>query len=170
MDILTRMMAELPLGYRELQALIATAPRRYKIYQIPKRAAGQFRTIAHPSRELKLIQRWLARKVLHALPIHTAAMAYRTGLSISDNTQKHLNQRYLLRLDIKNFFPSIKPIDFIKHCAIHFSPLDAKSLIILTQILFKRNPQTGGLELAIGAPSSPLISNSIFFPLDQKIS
>ncbi|EBL9411157.1 RNA-directed DNA polymerase, partial [Salmonella enterica] len=34
-----------------------TAPYRYKIYKIAKRNSDKKRTIAHPSKELKFIQR-----------------------------------------------------------------------------------------------------------------
>lgn len=170
MDILTRMMAELPFGSGELLSLIASAPRRYKVYQIPKRTPGKFRTIAHPSRELKFVQRWLIRRVLTGLPVHPAATAYRTGTSILDNAQRHVAQQYLLKMDIKDFFPSIKPRDFLKHCEQYLPNLSQSDQRALTQILFRRNKETDLLELAIGAPSSPLISNSVFYPLDEEIA
>lgn len=170
MDLLIKMLAELPFSHGELSKLIKSAPRRYKIYQIPKRTPGQFRTIAHPSRELKFLQRWLVSNVLMNLPVHTSATAYRTGTSILDNANCHVKQRYLLKMDIKNFFPSIKPRDFNLHCNSFLPNLNQQDLLILDQILFRRNKETKTLELAIGAPSSPLVSNSIFFNLDNEIS
>lgn len=170
MDLLTKMLSELPFGYGELSKLIKSAPRRYKVYQIPKRTPGQFRTIAHPSRELKFLQRWLVSNVLMDLPIHRSATAYRTGVSILDNANRHVAQRYLLKMDIKNFFPSIQPRDFSLHCNAFLPDLDQQDLSILNQILFRRNKETKTLELAIGAPSSPLVSNSIFFNIDNEIS
>lgn len=169
MDILTQMLADLPIGRSELLPLIATAPERYKVYKIAKRTPGKFRTIAHPARELKFIQRWLTRRVLFSLPVHHSAMAYRKHTSILDNAAKHAKHRYLLKMDIQDFFPSIKPSDFEKHCAIFLPNLSTADERLLRQVLFRRNKKTDELELSIGAPSSPLISNSIFFPLDEKI-
>lgn len=169
MDILTQMMAELPLGNAEILSLIATAPRRYKVFTIPKKTPGKFRTIAHPARELKLIQKWIAKRVLKDLPIHSSAMAYRVGISILDNAQKHAASQYLLKMDLKDFFPSIKPSDFLHHCAQHMPDLSSSDKRILTQILFRLNKDSDQLELAIGAPSSPLVSNSIFHALDEQI-
>ncbi len=169
MDILTQMLAELPLGPSELFPLLATAPERYKVYKIPKRTPGKFRTIAHPARELKFIQRWLIRRVLFSLPVHPAAMAYRKETSILDNAVQHAKHRYLLKMDIQDFFPSIQPKDLIAHCAKFLPNLTKADERLLCQVLFRKNKQTDGLELSIGAPSSPLISNSIFYPLDQKI-
>lgn len=158
------------MSERELLDLISTAPRRYKVYQIPKRTPGKFRTIAHPARELKLVQRWLAKNVLTQLPVHSAATAYQPGTSILDNARAHVSQRYLLKLDIKEFFPSIKPDDLLKHCQRHFPNLTEKDQYVLTQILFRRNKEKKQLELSIGAPSSPLISNSVFYEIDEEIS
>ena len=169
MDILTQMLAELPVGSSELLPLIATAPERYKVYKIPKRTPGKFRTIAHPARELKFIQRWLIRRVLFSLPVHPAAMAYRKETSILDNATQHAKHRYLLKLDIQDFFPSIKPIDLVTHCAKFLPNLSNTDERLLRQVLFRRNKKTNSLELSIGAPSSPLVSNSIFYPIDEKI-
>lgn len=169
MDILTQMLAELPIGASELLPLISTAPERYKVYKIPKRTPGEFRTIAHPARELKLIQRWLIRRVLFNLPIHPAAMAYRKETSILDNAVHHAKHRYLLKMDIQDFFPSIKPNDFIQHCEKFLPNLSGADERLLRQVLFRRNKKTDSLELSIGAPSSPMISNSIFYPLDETI-
>lgn len=169
MDILIRLLNELPLGKREILNLVETAPRRYKVYLIPKRSPGKFRTIAHPSKELKLVQRWMVKNVLTGLPVHRAAMAYQPGTSILKNAQSHAEQRYLLKLDIKDFFPSIKPEDLLRHYEKFIGPLDALDRRALSQILFRRNKETKKLELSIGAPSSPLISNSVFFPIDEKI-
>lgn len=169
MDILIRMLNELPLGKREAINLIESAPRRYKIYAIPKRTPGQYRIIAHPSKELKLVQRWVTRSVLAQLPIHKAAMAYQAGTSILENAKLHRKQKYLLKLDIKNFFPSIKPEHFLAHYQKYAGQVSEIDKKVLTQILFRRNKETKGLELSIGAPSSPLLSNTVFFPIDETI-
>lgn len=169
MDILIKLLNELPLGKKEVLNLIETAPRRYKVYLIAKRTPGKFRTIAHPSKELKLVQRWMVSNVLSGLPVHPAATAYQAGTSILKNAQAHVEHRYLLKLDIKDFFPSIKPADLLRHYEKFIKPLDEFDRRVLSQILFRRNKETKKLELSIGAPSSPLISNSVFFSIDEEI-
>jgi len=61
--ILERMALELDLSVGFLQGLANGASYEYKTYAIPKRGGGT-RTIHHPSRRLKAVQRWLARKVI----------------------------------------------------------------------------------------------------------
>ena len=56
--IFTALTIETGLSQIDLRKLIETAPRRYKVFEIPKRSGGM-RTIAQPSREIKLLQRVL---------------------------------------------------------------------------------------------------------------
>jgi hypothetical protein len=42
-------------------------------------------------------------------------MAYRNGLSISSNANQHINNDFLLKMDFKDFFPSLMPKDLIDH-------------------------------------------------------
>lgn len=66
--------------------MVRTASHHYKTYAIPKRDGGT-RTIEHPSKKLKALQRWLLTNVLEGLPVHPAAMAYKKGISIFDNAK-----------------------------------------------------------------------------------
>ena len=92
--------------------LVRSAPHRYKTYPIPKRKAGEFRIIAQPAREVKALQYWVMHHVLSRFAVHPAATGYREGLNIADNALRHVKSRFLLKLDFKDFFPSIKAHDF----------------------------------------------------------
>src|SRR6266850_6670962 len=107
-DLLSDLGAATLLTQRELLRLIRSAPRRYKVYQIPKRAPGQFRTIAQPAREVKRLQYWVMQYLLDGFAVHPAATAYRRGQNIADNARQHVHSRFLLKLDFVDFFPSIK--------------------------------------------------------------
>src|SRR5438046_1659914 len=107
-DLLTRLGSAVLLPQKELWMLVQSAPYRYKVYQIPKRNPGQFRTIAQPAREVKILQRWVMKHVLAKFEVHPAATAYRKDLSILDNARPHASSRFLLKMDFKDFFPSLK--------------------------------------------------------------
>lgn len=154
----------------EIISFATSSPYRYKVYSIAKRNSSERRIIAHPSKELKFIQRLIIQQLTVILPVHKAAIAYTKGLSIKDNARPHANSKYLLKMDLKDFFPSINPSLFFKECkknGISFSDLDMK---ILEGFLFWKRRRTTNLVLSIGAPSSPLVSNFILFKFDEIIS
>jgi RNA-directed DNA polymerase len=111
--IIERMSAELHLDQEYIRLVARTANYRYKIYEIPKRTGGS-RTIEHPARELKLLQAWLAENLLSDLPIHTSAAAYRRGSSIKKHANVHRHNKFLLKVDFRNFFPSISGKDIVR--------------------------------------------------------
>ena len=168
MSLINLLRAELPFSRDELLALIRTAPYRYKTYEIPKRQEGKFRTIAQPSREVKLIQSWLNKRVFGALPIHNSAMAYRKGHSIADHAEIHAGRRFLLKMDFKDFFPSILEKDIFNHLA-KFSDLPEEDVRAVCQLVCWRDKVRGVKCLSIGAPSSPILSNSLLYEFDKKV-
>src|SRR5207249_4475372 len=104
--------------------------------------------------------------VIEALPVHPAATAYRKGNSIFDNAKVHANSRYLLRMDLKDFFPSITQVDLAKYIAAHptyfpdWTPTDINTFCRFV---------TRNSVLTIGAPTSPSLSNAICHDLDVDI-
>ena len=75
MNLLESITVETGLRAPVAERIIASAPKRYKQYAIPKRDGG-LRIIAQPSRELKLLQRLLTDQWLKSLPVHICATAY----------------------------------------------------------------------------------------------
>ncbi|SRR5258708_3251600 len=165
--LLERMASELdvPVGY--IAGLAQSASHRYKTYGVPKRSGG-VRVIHHPSRELKALQRWLLRNVLAGLPVHAAATAYQPTDTILENAAQHASSRFLLRMDIKNFFPSITANDlrlFLdRRSHSHFGQWTARDRYIFVQLVCRHG------ALTIGAPTSPTLSNALCFDLDVRLA
>ena len=171
MAIIKYLSDSLSIDILEISKFISTSPYRYKTYLIPKRNNTGMRTIAQPSKELKLIQRSVADAFLKTLPIHDCATAYRKKLNIRDNTAIHSGRKYLLKMDFENFFPSIKPSDLIQHIKRHsIMKVDSSDYTAITNIFFYKNKNLGEYQLSIGAPTSPLISNSIMFNFDTIVN
>ncbi|MGH9616404.1 MAG: retron St85 family RNA-directed DNA polymerase [Acidobacteriaceae bacterium] len=170
-NLLERMANDLALPPDDLLYLVKSAPHRYKVYKIPKKAPGKKRTIAQPAREVKPLQYWVMKNVLAAFPIHPAAVAYRAGRSILDNAAPHAAHKYLCKLDFMNFFPSIKSTDFVKFMRLNAlaTVWSEEEIDYLSKILFWRKKRDNVPELSIGAPSSPLLSNILLFNFDLKI-
>ena len=84
----------------------ATSVDHYNHFTIPKKSGGT-RNISSPKAKLRHAQSWLLENVLAKVPVHDAAMAFRAGKSIAHNAQIHAGANVVLRIDFKDFFPSI---------------------------------------------------------------
>lgn len=152
-----------------IKRITLTAPVRYKTYRIPKRAGG-FREISQPAIEVKALQRGLVEILLRDLPLHEAATAYRTGMSIRDNALRHVGDGPILKMDFKDFFPSIRPSDWSAYCQKSGILTELDEIKTTSLILFQRQKGSPVSRLAIGAPSSPFLSNALMFDFDQLIA
>jgi len=169
-DVLQRMSTDLAMMPSHLAKIIQTAPLRYKLFEIPKKAGGM-REVAQPAREVKAIQRWVVREIGTKLPIHDSATAYREGASIRKNAEAHVYSRYMLKLDFTNFFPSILRSDVYSHLERHCSEfLDPSAQKLLAHVCCWARRRQPPLRLCIGAPSSPMLSNSIMYEFDNRLS
>ncbi|SOB94429.1 retron St85 family RNA-directed DNA polymerase [Thalassospira xiamenensis] len=152
----------------ELYHYANTCPHRYKTYSIDKRSGGK-RKISQPSRDLKAVQRFVLSEYLEKrLVIHSSAKAYRVGVSIVDNAKEHVAQKYLLKMDFSNFFPSILSSDFMKLLRRDKIVDSEEEVKLLSKIFFMND--SGSLRLSIGSPGSPSISNAIMYDFDEVIS
>jgi RNA-directed DNA polymerase len=167
-NLVARASSAIGLSRGDVMRIVKTAPHRYKTYTIPKRSGG-VRTIAQPARELKDVQYFLIRELLQKLPVHEAATAYRKNVGILKNAEPHVASEILLKMDFKDFFGSIVASDFIQHCEAHEVVLDPEDAFFCQQVLFWQEKRRGPLKLSIGAPSSPMLSNSIVYGFDRIV-
>lgn len=156
------------LSEADVRHIIMRAPISYKNYKIDKRSGGK-RLISQPAKEVKALQRALARRLQH-LPIHDAAMAYRPGKSIRDNAERHVANGPIAKFDFSDFFPSIRAEDWKLYCEKNpvFSQLE--DIDLSARLFFHRPAGSAVLRLAIGAPSSPWLSNVLMYDFDERIS
>ena len=163
--ILERISNDLGLTAGFIVKLASGASHQYKVYKILKKDGG-LRSISHPSRPLKALQRWLLTHVIDDFPVHEAAAAYRRGRSILDNARRHEGSRYLLRMDLAEFFPSITEDDIRQYIRENqglfqeWSPLDVS---VFCNLVCRHS------RLTIGAPTSPGLSNAICYDVDVRL-
>lgn len=133
----------------------------YKRFTVSKKSGYGSRRICAPSRELKGIQRWILAFILRHVDVHDQCIGFRPGKSIVDNALPHVNKDFVLRTDVKDFFPSIhvrRVVGLFK--ALGYSPNVAHLLARLT---------TYRGALPQGAPTSPAIANLICRGLDARL-
>lgn len=155
----------------EVVTLIRRGPYQYKHYQIDKRTGGK-RDIYHPSPNLKAVQRWLTSEYFSKLPVHDQVYSYRAGYCIRDHAKEHLHSNFILRLDFKNFFPSIDSrwvsSFLLENTQNKTLQLSEKAIQCIIRLVCRFNSADKSLALSIGAPSSPSLSNTILFRADSE--
>ena len=151
-------------GYPFLVSLLfgLSKEEKYIRIKIPKRSGGT-REIHKPIGRLKNVQSRLLQ-VLQVVykpkdPVH----GFVKGRSIRTNAQAHARRKFVLNIDLRNFFPSInywRVRGMFKAYPYNFSEEVAD---VLAQIcsLPEALPQ--------GAPTSPIISNMICAKLDYQL-
>jgi len=168
-DIRRQLLDLLPISDEQLHRLITRSPHTYKQYKIPKKSGG-FRTISQPSRGTKYLQYWLMENVFNELVVHKSAAAYQKGSSIKKNASYHAKNSFIAKFDFRNFFPSIKGADLIHHMEKQIgNKLSNEDLNDIVRISCIKQNGKNDFNLSIGAPSSPLLSNSMLYEFDCQV-
>lgn len=169
-DFIDTVAAALGLSRNACEVIAHTASKRYKVFEIPKRNGRGVRVVAQPAREVKALQRTIVGLLEQRLPIHPAATAYKHGASIMRNATPHLRAKFITKLDFEGFFPSIDRASLGRHLKQHLVDLtEVEIAFILSSCMWK--PKGAEVQrLCIGAPSSPLLSNFVMYPIDTDIT
>lgn len=168
-ELIATLSALTGLSERDVWQIASSAPRRYKTYPIPKRDGGE-RWIAQPAREVKLLQRKLLQHYLMELPVHPAATAYERGTSIRHNAAAHVPSGAILKMDFRDFFPSLRQADWTLYATERSLFETPDDIEMSGRILFHRRSSSSTLRLAIGAPSSPHVSNLLMYEFDRQVT
>lgn len=151
----------------------------YYTFTIPKRD-GTPRTIHAPKPGLKAAQRWMLRQVAERLPVHSAAHGFLPDRSIVTNAAAHAGADVLVKLDIKDFFPTVtwrrvkgllRKAGLGEGIATILSLLATEAPREVVQFRGKTlHVATGPRALPQGAPTSPALTNALCVRLDRRLS
>ena len=154
-----QLAALLGTNNRSLWKILRDVDSRYRDYSILKKN-GKTRRISAPDPALKSLQRAINRKILMPLPISKYARAYFQGAKISENAAPHVGKKVLLKLDLTDFFGSIR-FDRVLSEVFHRKRYPKQIGTILTSLCCR------GDVLPQGAPTSPAISNLVLRHFDD---
>jgi len=135
---------------------------RYVTFKVPKKSGG-FRTIHSSHKSLAIIQRKLSQVLYSIYHPRPSVHGFASKRSIVTNARAHIKKKFILNLDIRDFFDSInfgrvrgmfmaKPYKF-----------NEKVATVLAQICCFKD------KLPQGAPTSPIISNLICAKMDSEL-
>lgn len=155
---------ELNTTERKLTYLIYKVPdtERYRSFEIPKRN-GEKRQITAPNKYLNALQRKLADKLNEVYSGRPEVHGFSRGKNTYSGAKQHVHKRWVVNLDLEDFFPSI-----------HFGRV--KGMFQARPFSFDEqlsrelaNICCCGQSLPQGAPTSPVISNLICWKLDNHL-
>jgi RNA-directed DNA polymerase len=75
-------------------------------YRILTKQSGNIRIIEAPKARLKEIQRSILTEILDKIAVHPSVHGFIKGRSIKTFAAPHVNSRVVLRMDLRDFFPS----------------------------------------------------------------
>lgn len=157
------------LPFQELEFLINEPP--YTEHVIPKSKGGK-RQLAAPSRRLKLLQKQInyclqyiyntiIPECVHGFVLYQQDTKISRG--IVTNAASHTNKKYVLNIDLKDFFHSISASRvkmIFKQAPFYFS--DDIAIVLALVCTYKKS-------LPMGAPTSPVLSNFACLKLDEEL-
>lgn len=106
---LKHLSVETGVSYLFLRSVVSRKIDPYRTFPITKRSGGT-RYISVPDRRLLTVQRWLSDHVLSTQSPHSASSAYAPGCSPAKCALVHVGCRWLIKVDIQQFFESISEI------------------------------------------------------------
>lgn len=141
---------------------IVPESQKYKEFSISKKS-GHPRTISAPSTALKILQRKLSQVLYSVHEPKAPAHGFLPARSIVTNAKQHLHKRFVLNIDLKDFFDSIH---FGRVRGIFIAPpynLPKEVATILAKICCYSG------KLPQGAPTSPIVSNMVCARIDSQL-
>ena len=136
----------------------------YRTFSIARRH-GQPRLIEAPSRTLKYIQRIMHESLTRMYNPHPAVHGFTPNRSVATNARVHLHQRYVLNIDLADFFPSITRQRVFGRLAARPYELQPGVANVIASLATNRYGQ-----LPQGSPSSPVIANMVTAELDTDLA
>jgi retron-type reverse transcriptase len=151
----------------------------YVTYAIRKRTGGR-RIIHAPKKKLKAILRTLNRQLVSRLPVSDYAHGFIKERSVKTGAQVHLAKPVLLRLDLKDFFPSVTSARVRGMLiALGYGHTVAATLAVLMTEALRQPVEIEGTKFFVpvgprtcvqGSPTSPGICNAILLRMDRRVS
>ncbi len=166
---------------------VAGSLRHYR-YRWLQKSGGRVRLLEMPKQKLKTIQRKILHELLDNIPVHSACHAFVPRRSIATFLKPHVQQNVVLRIDLRDFFPSISKARIIKL----FQTMGYEKRVALLLASFCTNTVPtdiftelknrlpfdqlrqheylyGDPHLPQGAPTSPALANLIAYRLDCRL-
>jgi RNA-directed DNA polymerase len=177
---------------RSLERTVSAERLRNYRYALVPRRSGIARVIEAPKARLKEIQRSILHEILTQVPVHEAAHGFVERRSVITAAAAHTGHAAVLRIDLKDFFASIRAARVYGVFTTLGYPLAVAHMLtglctnVIPQMVWAAMPEAHdpqgvsaryllGRSLATphlpqGAPTSPALANLIAYRLDRRLA
>lgn len=177
------------LGAKGQRAACLDDPMRHYHFRVVGKESGGVRLIEAPKRRLKEAQQRVLAEILDRIPAHAAAHGFVKGRSIRSFAGPHVGRAVVLRMDLRDFFPSFSAVrlqalfrtagypegvaDLLAGLCTTSAPAAAwhgcgpgsdSTALREARRLYRRR------HLPQGAPTSPALANLCSYRLDCRLS
>jgi RNA-directed DNA polymerase len=158
-------------------------------YRVLAKSGGSVRLIEAPKARLKVMQQKLLTQILESIPTHLAVHGFVRGRSIKTFAEPHAGKHVVLRMDLKDFFPTLsraqiqaffrtagypeRVADLLGGLCTNSTPqsvwkeIDSKARPF---VAFEANQLYGRAHVPQGAPTSPTLANLCMYRTDCRLS
>ncbi|MFJ4431467.1 reverse transcriptase family protein [Pseudomonas sp. NPDC089395] len=185
------------VDYGFIRQTVARRTDAYTEFRVKKRSTQdgdpRYRTICVPSPGLMQVQRWIAQNILAHVPAHVCSVAFSKGNSLYQAAEPHCSAKWLVKLDIRDFFESISEASIylaIRSCGFE-SLISFEMARLCTRVVDKGTYEKALLKTKVkqpspyviaqyaqaqqghlpqGAPTSPMLANLVCRQLDERLS
>lgn len=163
-----------------------TRLQHYHYRWVPKRSGG-LRLIEIPKARLRRIQQKILRQILDLAPPHAAAHGFRRGWSSVTHAALHAGRQAVIRMDLKDFFPSIqyarivalfeklgypdKVAGLLARLCVNRTPNGAwRDRKVAEAVTWSERQALKSPHLPQGSPCSPALANLCAYRLDIRLT